>query len=157
MEQQTIPHQQEAPPVQDITEIKKNLDLLGIFHYVLGGLSILFGLFPLIHVTFGILAITEAMPIKSASGQTDEDAKMFFGIIFIVMGSIFFILLQTIAILILTNGGRLKKQRRYTLTLVTAALECMLFPLGTVLGVLTLITMTKPQTKALFEKRHIQY
>ena len=157
MEQQTTSPQPAMPPIHDIDEIKKNLTLLAIFHYILGGFCIFFGLLPLIHITLGILALTGVMPIESEKGQADERAATIFGIMFLVMGSIFFILAQTLAILILTNGGRLKKQRRYVLTLVTAALECMMFPLGTILGIFTIIIMTKPQAKALFEQKHIQY
>ena len=36
------------------------------------------------------------------------------------------------------------------LCLVVGALECMMMPFGTVLGVFTLIALTKPSVKALF-------
>ena len=36
------------------------------------------------------------------------------------------------------------------LILVVAALECLAFPLGTVLGVFTLIVLVRPEVKQLF-------
>jgi hypothetical protein len=45
----------------------------------------------------------------------------------------------------------LTRRRRYTFCLVIAGLLCLWMPFGTILGVFTLVTLTKPPVRAQFE------
>ena len=140
------------PPAAALSlEDASHLRLLSIFHYVLAGLTALFSLFPLIHVGIGIAALSGAMPIESNGGAASPDETRLFGWLFIVIGSIFILCGLTLAGFMAYAGRCLARQRRHTLCLVVAALSCMLMPLGTVLGVFTLIVLLRPAVKAAFD------
>ncbi len=68
------------------------------------------------------------------------------GIIGVVMG----IVMVPLFILHLFAAAGLKKRSRYTLILVVSGLACLSFPLGTALGVFSIIVLMRPSVKALF-------
>lgn len=127
----------------------EQLEQLSIFHYVVGGLSILFGLFPLFYVGAGALFLSDAVPVQDANAPFESDV---FGVIFIVIGLVFFVLLQTMAWLIIYAGKMLKQRRRYKLIFIMACIQTTFFPFGTLLGVFTIIYLIKPSVKELFPK-----
>jgi hypothetical protein len=67
------------------------------------------------------------------------------------MGSLALLLGWTMAALTAVAGRSLTRRRRYTFCLVIAGLLCLWMPFGTILGVFTLITLTKPPVRAQFE------
>lgn len=140
------------PPAPALSlEDVSHLRLLSIFHYVVAGLTALFSLFPLIHVGIGIAALSGAMPIESNGGAASPDETRLFGWLFIGIGSFVILCGLTLASFMAYAGRCLARQRRHTLCLVVAALSCMCMPLGTVLGVFTLIVLLRPAVKAAFD------
>ncbi|MDF2817502.1 MAG: rane protein [Stenotrophomonas rhizophila] len=140
------------PPAPALSlEDASHLRLLSIFHYVVAGLTALFSLFPLIHVGIGIAALSGAMPIESNGGAASPDETRLFGWLFIGIGSFVILCGLTLASFMAYAGRCLARQRRHTLCLVVAALSCMCMPLGTVLGVFTLIVLLRPAVKAAFD------
>ncbi|WP_426804103.1 hypothetical protein [Stenotrophomonas sp. SrG] len=140
------------PPAPALSlEDASHLRLLSIFHYVVAGLTALFSLFPLIHVGIGIAALSGAMPIESNGGAASPDETRLFGWMFIGIGSFVILCGLTLAGFMAYAGRCLARQRRHTLCLVVAALSCMCMPLGTVLGVFTLIVLLRPAVKAAFD------
>lgn len=123
------------------------MDLLAIFHYVVGGLTALFACIPLIHVTIGIFLLTGDM-----SGPNPPPAAV--GWLFIVLGSAFSMGGWTLAAFMIAAGRRLKQRRSRTFCMVVAGIECLVMPFGTVLGVLTLILLNKESAAALFDLRN---
>lgn len=139
------------PAVPTLTaEDAAHLRLLSIFHYVVGGLTALFSLFPLIHVALGIGILTGTLPMNDAHGNPAEDGRMA-GWIFIVIGGVIIVCGVTLGAFIAYAGRCLAQQRRHTLCMVVAALSCLCMPLGTVLGVFTLIVLLRPSVKAAFD------
>ena len=53
---------------------------------------------------------------------------------------------------IILAGRFLAKQTRYTYCLVMGGIECLFMPFGTVLGVFTIIVITRDSVKGLFPK-----
>jgi hypothetical protein len=140
------------PPVPALTpEETAHLRLLSIFHYVVGGLIALFSLFPLIHVALGIGMITGALPMHDANGDSSAEDARLAGWIFIGIGSVIILCGVTLGAFIAYAGRCLAQQRRHTLCMVVAALSCLCMPLGTVLGVFTLIVLLRPSVKAAFD------
>ncbi|QWP76493.1 hypothetical protein J5226_23410 [Lysobacter sp. K5869] len=130
-----------APPSKDAA----HLDLIGVFYYVLAAIAALFSLFPLIHVTMG------AAMISGAFDQPGNGAPpQIVGWLFLVMGAIFILVGMAFAASMALAGRRLRQRRSYTLCLVLAALSCMFMPFGTVIGVLALVLLVKPEVKAMF-------
>lgn len=123
---------------------EKNLDLLALFHFILGPLTALGSLVFLIHVFVGISMLKGTL--ESGPNPPPEG----FGWLFVIMGLLAIILGWTLGILMIIAGRKLKRRESRTFCIVIAAIECILTPLGTVLGVFTLITLTKASVIQLF-------
>lgn len=120
------------------------LRLLSIFHYVIAGIVGLISLFPLLHVAIGVAILT---------GQLDKGGEAppaFFGWMFIAVPLVFVLCGLALAVAMAIAGRKLQRQRSYLYCLVIAGIECMLFPFGTTLGVLTLIVLLRPTVKERF-------
>jgi hypothetical protein len=123
-----------------------HLQLLSIFHYVVGGMAALVACFPFIHVIIGIAMLTGLLD-DSAKG---EEAPAFLGWIFIGVGTFVILAGWTLAICLIAAGRSLAKRRRYVFCTVVAGISCLFMPFGTVLGIFTLLVLTRPSVKALF-------
>ncbi|HTU24703.1 MAG TPA: hypothetical protein VMF30_04870 [Pirellulales bacterium] len=124
---------------------QEHLRLLAISHRIVGGLLGLAACLPLIHLALGIALVTGRI---NAAHRPDS---VIGGILFIVFGILAIAIGWTLAVLVLLTGRWLSERRRYNFCLVVAAVECMFMPIGTVLGVLTLVVLLRPSVKALFD------
>ena len=124
------------------------LRLLAIFHYIVAGLAALFSFFPLLYAAMGAFFIWAAQHPNPK--QTGEPPPEFLGWIFIACGSFFFLLGLAMAICILIAGRSLAMRKRYLFAFVIACVECIFMPFGTVLGVFTIIALSRESVKALF-------
>ena len=128
---------------------KEHLRLLAIFHYIVSGLAALFSFFPLLYTIIGGIFIFAARHGTPKPGE--ELPPEFLGWIFIVIGSVLFLLGIAMAICILIAGRCLSRHRYYSFALVMACIECLFVPFGTILGVFTIITLSRESVKAFFE------
>lgn len=128
-----------------MSQNEEHLDLLSIFHFVLGGLTALVSCVPLIHLTMGIFILVGDFETEG------EDIPAFFGWLFIVFPSLIILTGWILSACIIRSGFRLRKRSSYTFCCVMAGIECIFFPLGTALGVFSLILLTKQEVKALFD------
>ena len=127
-----------------MTQDEQNLNLLAIFHYIVGGLLALFSCIPLIHLGLGVFFII-------FGSSFDEAPPEVLGWLFIFVASIVIIAGWALAVLIIVSGRKLYKRSAYTFCLVVAGVMCIFTPFGTVLGVFTIITLMKEPVKALFK------
>jgi hypothetical protein len=127
---------------------KEHLRLLAIFHYIVAGLAALFSLFPLLYTTMGAIFIFAARHGTSKPGE--ELPPEFLGWIFVGVGSFLFLLGIAMAICILIAGRSLALCNRYSFALVMACIECLFLPFGTILGVFTIVILSRESVKALF-------
>ena len=127
---------------------KEHLRLLAIFHYVVAGLAALFSFFPLLYTTVGAIFIFAARHGTPKPGE--EPPPEFIGWIFAIVGSLLFLLGIAIAICILIAGRSLAKRTCYWFALVVACIECLFIPFGTILGVFTIVVLSRESVKALF-------
>jgi hypothetical protein len=126
---------------------QEQLQLLAIFHYIVGGLGVFFACFPLIHFGFGMVMIFSP---QSFGDSANNQPPAFFGWLFATLGAVFFLIGQTMAVCIIFTGRFLQRRTRYTFVFVMACIECLLMPFGTVLGVFTIIVMSRESVKRLF-------
>jgi len=126
-------------------EDARQLDLLATFHYVVAGIVAFFGLFPFLHVGMGIAMVNGAF--EEGKGNPPPD---FFGYFFIAAGLIAILLMWALAIAVFTAGRKLRQRTGYLYCLVIAAFECMFMPFGTVLGIFTILVLSRPSVKTLF-------
>ena len=123
---------------------EQHLRLLAIFHYVVAGFTALFALFPLIHFAVGWF-ILHAPPPK-----TGEPPPAFVGWLFMALGAGFFLLGESFAACVVAAGRFIGARRRYWFVFVMACLQCGFFPFGTVLGVFTIVVLSRPSVKEMF-------
>jgi hypothetical protein len=123
------------------------LNLLAIFHYVVGGLTALFACFPVFHLTMGLSMLTGGF-----GPMPDEDFPFqLFGLMFVLIPAVIILLGWALAGFMVAAGYYLRKRRKHTLCLVVAGVECIFMPFGTVLGILTIVLLVQPSVRAWFE------
>src|SRR5262245_21790256 len=86
---------------------------------------------------------------RMSNGPRASDERML-GCFFIGFAIVFILAGWALAGLVALAGKRLAQRTHYTYCLVIAAISCMFMPMGTVLGVFTLIVLLRPSVKVLF-------
>ena len=122
--------------------------LLSIFHYVLAGLAVVGAFLPGLYVAMGWALLT-GRSFVGRSNVTPPPPQI--GWVFIALGAALIVVALGFAALVLVAARFLGRTRHWTYCLVVAALSCALFPLGTILGVFTIVILVKPEVKAAFE------
>ena len=128
----------------------QHLQLLSIFHYVLGGLMGCCACFPVIHLIVGIVFLTS--PQSFQGPRHDEFPATLFGVLFTVIPATIILLGWATAICVLLAGRFLARRVHYTFCMVIAGIACLFTPVGTVLGVFTILVLMRPSVKAMFEE-----
>ena len=136
---------EQLPPAGAVSSRQdaEHLRLLSIFHYVVAGLAALFACFPIVHLVVGLLLTTGAL------GDDDPGARVV-GLLFAVIGALVILAGWTFAVLVMLCGRYLSGRRNYTYCLVMGGVECLFMPFGTVLGVFTLLVLTRESVKRMF-------
>ncbi len=127
----------------------EHLRLLSIFHYIYAGITACFSCFPLLHVAMGLLMLTGGLPMH----EKDQATARMMGLMFVAVGASIALLGWTLAVLLFLAARRLGSLRGRTFCMVIAALSCLHIPLGTILGVFTLVVLSRPSVRARFELR----
>ena len=125
----------------------EHLKLISIFHYIVGGLACFCGLLWILYIVSGIILIF-------ASGSMASDDRMgasIGGVVAIVVGVFLFVLFEAYGILSIIAGRKYAKRQGYWFCFVLAVFTCLNFPLGTALGVFTIVVLNRPSVKALFQ------
>ncbi len=122
------------------------LNLLSIFHYIVGGIAVLFSFLPLIHIILGTLFLF----IPERFSDLGHPLPCFLGWIFIIVGVGCMLVGLTFAVCMILTGRYLARHKHYIFCLVIASLNCLFMPFGTILGVFTIVVLTRPSIKALF-------
>jgi len=127
----------------------QTLDLLAIFHYVLGALIYLKGAAALIMMGVGTIAVSAVL-----ADQPDDmvPGLVALGMIFFVLPVVILVISWTVATLVLIAGRRLAKRTKLAYCQIVAGLECICVPFGTILGVFSLMNLAKPNIKELFDR-----
>nr|WP_235429895.1 hypothetical protein [Xanthomonas sp. GPE 39] len=123
--------------------------MLGIGHYVIGGLTGVFALIPVLHLSIGLMILNGRLPMNATNAAQAEQAHLF-AWIFVVIASLLIVAGLSLATAMLYAGRCLGARRRHTYCVIVAGLSCVMMPFGTVLGVFTLLVLTRPSVKQLF-------
>ena len=131
-----LPHTPAPPGLE-------HLSLLVIGHYVLAGITTLFALFPVIHLVIGLAMLT---------GQLDQGqpADRLFGLLFMLVAAVMIGLGLALAAALAWSGRNLARRQRHTACVVVAGLACLMMPLGTVLGIFSIVVLMRPGVKDAF-------
>jgi len=136
---------------QQTNDDLSHLKILSICFYVKAGLTALTALIFSIYVILGAVFMTADIPRK-AGDPPPELMGGIFAFVGIVLMAIFFIL----AFLAFYAGRSLSKHKNYTFCLVIAGLVCLSMPLGTILGIFTIMVLMRDSVKTLFTKPSFQ-
>jgi hypothetical protein len=118
---------------------QEHLRLLSIFHYIVGGLTALFGLIPLFHLTVGLMVMFSPGTFSGKPGEAPPmPPPAWFGLLFALLGGFFFLAAQSLAVCTILSGRYLAKRIRYmfifvplpdvpirTVDIMPSILECL--------------------------------
>jgi len=126
---------------------QEQLRLISIFHYIVGAMEACFGCMGLMHLFIGI-----SMLISPASWASDgPPPPPFAGWFFAIAGGALILAGLTAGILTALSGRFIAKRRHRNFSIVIAAIICLFMPFGTVLGVFTLVALTKSEVIELYK------
>lgn len=131
-----------------MTQDEDHLRLLSIFHYVVGGMAAFFAMLPIFHLVLGLLLIFAPGKLEGHGAPPPA----FVGWMFVTLAIIFITIGWVFAALVLLAGRFLAKRKHYMFCLVMGGIECVFMPFGTVLGVFTLVVLTREPVKRLFTR-----
>lgn len=89
-------------------------------------------------------------PAAAPGWPWGEPAATLVGCLFMAIGAWLFLVFATMAALRITTGLALRRHRHRTLCLTGAALTTLQVPIGTILGIATLVVLLRPSVEQLF-------
>ena len=128
---------------------EEHLRILAICHYIAGAIAILFSCFFIIYIVMGIAIVSGKMPMGPPTTPTGAAPiqQSSFGYIFIVMGGIAVSIGWSVGAAIIYSGICLGRKRRRMFSLIVAAISCAFVPIGTVLGIFTLLVLLRDSVR----------
>ena len=131
----------------------EQLNLLSVFHYVLGGMGALFSCLYLIQIYLLTVILTPQVltpynPLIQYPGQTLPPVGINY--LFAVIMGLCFLIGQVISWSIIYSGLCLKRKQKHSYSFVVACIGCLFMPLGTILGVFTIIVLSRDSVKELY-------
>ena len=133
---------------QAIVDVE-HLRILSICYVVSAGINGLCSLLGLVYAFMGVFMTSAVANMPQQSDQAPPPA--FIGVIFAVIGCTIFAILVGFAALQLLTAKRLKQRRSRVLCMVVAGLTCICVPYGTVLGVFTLLVLSRSTVEVAFD------
>lgn len=125
---------------------EQHLQTLSILHYVYAGLTAVISLAGLFYVAIG--AVTLDAPQGNTAPPSPPPELGWF---FICVGGCITLFGWSHAVLDALAGRFLARQKYWIFCLVVACIDCMNLPLGTLLGIFTIIVLVRPTVKERFE------
>ena len=125
-----------------------HLKLLSIFHFVSAGMALIGIVFVVAH--YAIFSSFFANPKMWENQKQGPPPAEFFAIMkwFYLLGLIWFVSAGALNVI----SGLFIRARKYrTFSIVIAGMNCIRVPLGTVLGVFTMIVMLRDSVRELYE------
>jgi hypothetical protein len=124
-----------------------HLHLLSIFHYVIAGLALLGTLFIIAHYSIFHLIITNPKLWEDQKqGPPPMEIFAFFKWFYLIAA----VWIVGSGILNLVAGLCIRTRKHRTFTMVVAGINCLHFPLGTALGVFTLIVLIRDSVREMY-------
>lgn len=137
-------------PAQRTTD-QSHLKLLAVFHFVGSGLGVVGLGFIALHYVL-MRSVFNNPDVWLQSDQPPPPPGIFaFLQWFYLLGVVWCV---ASAVLNLVSGFSLLKRKRRTFSLVVAGINCVHMPLGTVLGVFTIIVLLRDSVRVLYEGAH---
>jgi hypothetical protein len=141
----------DIPPVfRDQRKVdSEHLNLLAIFHFVGAGFAVLGILFLFAHYAFLHAMLNHKMWVNQKGGPPPAEFFAIFKWIYVVGGIWCFCSFA----LNLISGFCLRARKARTFSMVVAGINCLHMPLGTVLGVFTIVVLVRDSVRQLYGER----
>lgn len=123
------------------------LNVLRILHYVWGGLSALLSCLFLIHIGMGVAMLSGAFDDTGGPPGSPPPPR-WVGWLFIGMGGTFLLIGWATAVANILSGRAIGRRKWRVFSIVVAAINCLAMPLGTALGVFTLVVLLRESVTA---------
>jgi hypothetical protein len=137
-----------GPPGVLVNKDVEHLRLLATFHYIVGAITAIWLSFPLIHVFVGLMFML--MPDSFGSDGKQAFPMRMFGLIFVVIGGAIVLLGWTLGALTIYAGRCISRREKHMFCVVVACVNCLHMPIGTLLGVFTVIVLFRDSVRQLF-------
>lgn len=126
---------------------ENHLSALALFHWIYAAMLVVAAIVMVVHAADLIYRASVEQQQLSEPLPGAKEAMTLYGV---VVGLIVLVTLLLAAIVAQT-GRWLRSYKQYNICLVVAGVECLLFPLGTILGVFTVIVLLQTRTRDLFQ------
>lgn len=141
-------HPNSTPINSMVNRDVEHLKLLSIFWYVWAGLTAMGGCVSVIYFALG--AMMMAAPAPSGGSTATQPSPAAIGGMFMGFGGCLMAFMLGLAALSFFTARGLATRKRRTFCMVIAGLTCLSVPLGTVLGVFTLMVLSRPTVADMF-------
>lgn len=136
-----------------MTKDESTLQAISILNYVLAGFQLLGFCCPVMHLGMGAMMMIAPDSMGPPPGQGNGGEIVMFrfmgGMVVLFAGGIMLFSLL-LAFLFLKQARDLGKRENYKFCFIISAIQCLIFPFGTALGVWTLVMLMKDDVKELF-------
>jgi hypothetical protein len=135
-----------------------HLNLLAIFHFVGAGLAALGILFLMAHYAVMHMIFTNPKFFENQKQPMPVPPQQIFAVLkwFYLAGAVWF---TVSGVLNVVSGLRLRARKSRTFSLVVAGINCVHLPLGTILGVFTIVVLSRESVRELYsaggESQHL--
>jgi len=126
---------------------REHLKLLTWFHYIVGGWTAAISCVFLLHLGMGLAMLFNPNAFFGAGASAPPPAMAY---LFIIIGSIAVFGGWLFGFLTIYSGRCIKARKRRIFSFIVAALCCLNFPLGTILGVCTILVLNRPSVRELY-------
>jgi hypothetical protein len=130
----------------------EHLQILSVFHYVVGGLAALASAIPGFYMLFGLLFLLAPGSVEVEEARVAEIV----GWAFILVPGVLVLAAWVFAGCVIAAGRCLARRTRYMFCLVMAGIECLFMPMGTILGIFSIIVLVREPVKAQFETEPLE-
>jgi len=126
---------------------ESQLKLISILYYVWAALHACVGLVGVLFIAAGTFLSVIPQFVRPENGNPPPP---WFGALFAGLGIFIFVLIETGALLMFLVGRNVSRRTHHTYCMVMAGISCLSIPLGTALGLFTILTLQRPAVRALF-------
>ena len=137
------------PPIRDQRVVdEQHLKLLAVFHFIVAGLLFAGIGFLVLHFVFMNMIFTNPDIWKTSPNPPPPEVFAILKFVYV------FIAIFLIGALVanLLSGFYLGARKNRLFSLMVAGLNCLQFPLGTVLGVLTILVLVRDSVRELYDE-----
>ena len=131
---------------------EEHLRLLSLFHYIKGGITVGFSFFGFMYFIFIALISRLGNRMEIPTNEFENEFPVeFFSYILMFIGVIVSLVL-VFGVLQFLSGYYIKRKRYRVFSFVIGIIECLEIPYGTILGVSTIMVLSRYSVKKKYEE-----